>query len=251
VTVAAPLADWVLGSSGTDWLDAAVSAAFDPSWNLSHRTAIWAVIVTALFLSGVGFPLPEDIPLTLAGFTTFKQANDQFVLLSFVAAFAAATVPILLGDTLAYTLGKRYGFGLRGRFRFVERLLSEARMARAQRWFDHWGAFTIFLARQVAGVRFVTFFMAGTMRMPLRKFIFFDFLGCLVSVPIWLGLGALASRYGEEWMHSAVSKVGGGFIVFVALAVTILVIVARRRRAPVHAGPAPTVSVAAPAAKEE
>ena len=47
-------------------------------------------------------------------------------------------------------------------------------------------------------MRFVTFFMAGSMRVPVPRFLGFDFLGCVVSVPVWLTLGTLASRYGEN-----------------------------------------------------
>ena len=51
-------------------------------------------------------------PLTLAGFTTIKQANDQFVLHNYVTTFALVVIPILLGDLIAYGLGRRYGLGL-------------------------------------------------------------------------------------------------------------------------------------------
>jgi membrane protein DedA with SNARE-associated domain len=206
-----------------------VAALFDPTWNVENRRTIWTIIVTVLLLSGVGFPLPEDIPLTLAGFTTFKQANDQVVMWHFATAFAAVTTPILIGDVLAYGLGRRFGFGIRDSFSPLKRVLSDKRMARVQRWFDNYGSFTIFLGRQVAGVRFVTFFTAGTMRVPLVKFVFYDFLGCLVSVPVWLSLGVLASRYGEEWLRTAMRKVGSGFFVGVVVTILVFVLVTRLR----------------------
>jgi membrane protein DedA with SNARE-associated domain len=245
VGLTAAIALWVLGTGDASWLDTAISTAFDPAWNVEHAPKIWGLIVTVLFLSGLGFPLPEDIPLSLAGFTTFRADRDVFQPGSFAVAFVIVTIPILLGDVIAYSLGRRYGFGLRNRFRFLARAISESRMARAQRWFDHYGAFTIFLGRQVAGVRFVTFYMAGTMRVQLKKFVFFDFLGCLVSVPVWLSLGALASHYGEEWLHSVAQKVGGGFALVALLAFALLFLVARTRKKPTHA-PAPAVTLAKP-----
>jgi len=193
-----------------------VALAFDPAWNLEHRFVIFGAIVGVLFLSGVGLPLPEDIPLTLAGFTTIKQAGDRFVPAHYLLAFALVVIPILLGDLVTYSLGRRFGLDLRERVGFVRRLLSPARLARVPAWFDRYGAFAIFLGRQVAGVRFVTFFIAGTMRVPLQSFLAFDFLGCVVSVPIWLSLGALASRYGEGWLRAAMSR-ASHTILFVAL----------------------------------
>lgn len=207
-----------------------VSTVFDPAWNVEHRLLIGAVIVIVLFVSGVGLPLPEDIPLTLAGFTVIKQAGDVFVFSHYVFTFVAVVIPILGGDIIAYSLGRRYGLGLTERVHLLRRTLTPARLARVRHWFDRYGAFAVFLGRQVAGVRFVTFFTAGSMHVPLPRFVFFDFLGCLVSVPVWLTLGTLASRYGEPWLRGAMHRVGNG-ILFIALALIILLVVVSRLRA--------------------
>ncbi len=206
-----------------------IAAVFDPSWNLAHRTVIWGSILSVLFMSGLGLPLPEDVPLTLAGFTTFKQSGELFVLWHFAVAFGAVVIPILAGDLIAYSMGRRFGFGLRDRIGVLRRILSDKRLRRVQHWFDNYGSFTIFLGRQVAGVRFVTFFTAGTMRVPPARFVLFDFLGCLVSVPVWLTLGVLASRYGELWLHTALRKVGGGFMIGALLAFGILLLIVKLR----------------------
>jgi membrane protein DedA with SNARE-associated domain len=206
-----------------------IAAAFDPAWNVEHRVAIFATIVTLLFLSGIGLPLPEDIPLTIAGFTTIKQAHDQFVFAHYLTTFATVVVPILLGDLVAYALGRRYGLGLTERIGALRRVLSAARVARVQRWFDRYGGFAVFLGRQVAGVRFVTFFTAGSMRMPIPRFLGFDFLGCVVSVPIWLTLGTFASRYGEAWLHAAMSRASHTILLVVVLLVAALVVITKLR----------------------
>jgi membrane protein DedA with SNARE-associated domain len=206
-----------------------IAIAFEPEWNLEHRLVIFAAIVGLLFVSGVGLPLPEDIPLTLAGFTTIKQANDHFVLGHFLTTFVIVVIPILLGDLIAYGLGNRYGLGLRERISILRRTLSPPRLARVQAWFDRYGAFAVFLGRQVAGVRFVTFFMAGSMRVPLPKFVGFDFLGCLVSVPVWLTLGALASRYGEAWLHAAMGRASHTILLIAVVLIVVLALVTKLR----------------------
>lgn len=211
-------------------LESIVDAVFDPDWNATHRVKIWAFIVGSLFLSGIGLPLPEDLPLMASGFTTYKQAQDTFVFWHYVVTFLTVTVPILAGDLCAYALGRRYGFGLRDRVRFIGRALSDDRIARVKHWYDEYGSFTVFLGRQVAGVRLVTFYTAGTMRMSLAKFVLWDFLGCLVSVPVWLTLGTLAARFGREWMQAASGKIGLGFLGLVLLAAVGLVLFDRRRK---------------------
>jgi membrane protein DedA with SNARE-associated domain len=206
-----------------------IGAAFDPAWNVEHRFVIFAAIAMLLFLSGIGLPLPEDIPLTIAGFTTIKQAHDQFVFVDYLTTFVVVVIPILLGDLIAYTLGRRYGLVLPERIGVLRRVLSARRLGRVRRWFDRYGSFAVFLGRQVAGVRFVTFFTAGSMRMPVPRFLAFDFLGCVVSVPIWLTLGTLASRYGEVWLHAAMSRASSTLLLVVVLLVVALAVVTKLR----------------------
>lgn len=217
------------------WFASLLDKLFDPAWNEANRTTIWPVILCILALTGVGLPTPEDIWLTLAGFTTYKQSGDQFVFWHFVITFFACAIANLIGDSGAWWLGKTFGFGIRDRFRFMKRMLSDKRLKKVQGWFDNYGSFTVFLGRQVAGIRFVTFFTAGTMRMPLSRFLLFDFLGCLISIPVWLTLGALASIHGKEWLQQASTTAGGGFLAGgVLLLVVFLVVVkiraVRRRR---------------------
>lgn len=217
------------GAQQCAFLEGIAASVFDPAWNVDHRIAIFAAIVGVLFLSGVGLPLPEDIPLTLAGFTTSVQAGRSFVLVHYLMTFAIVVVPILLGDLVAYALGRRYGLGLRERIGFLRRALSPPRLARVRAWFGRYGAFAVFLGRQVAGLRFVAFFTAGAMRVPLPTFVGFDFLGCLVSVPVWLTLGALASRYGEVWLYAATSRTGHAMLLVVLLLLVVLVLVTLSR----------------------
>ncbi|MCB9932435.1 MAG: DedA family protein [Planctomycetes bacterium] len=217
------------GESG--WLQTVYATLFDPAWNQEHASTIWLVITGVLVLTGIGLPTPEDIWLTLAGFSAYKQAGDQFVWYYFAGAFAATTVAILIGDTGAWWLGRRFGFGIRDRVKIMRKLLTEKRLRRVQGWFDNYGSWTVFLGRQVAGVRFVTFFSAGTMRMSWWRFMLFDFLGCLVSIPLWLTLGGLASIYGREWLEKASRTVGGGMLAAAVAALVVFVIVVKVRSA--------------------
>jgi membrane protein DedA with SNARE-associated domain len=221
------------GSAGPgahdSFVEQLILVAFDTTWNSENRVAIFAVIAVLLFLSGVGLPLPEDIPLTVAGFTTFEQANEQFSLGHYVTTFVMVVIPILLGDLIAYWLGHRFGLRLRERVGFIRRAVSPARLARVQAWFDRFGAFAVFLGRQVAGVRFVTFFTAGTMRVPLPTFVGFDFIGCVVTVPVWMTLGTLASRYGEPWLRATMSRASHTILLVTIVLVLVLVLVTKLR----------------------
>ena len=209
--------------------DSIVASLFDPAWNHEHGPAIWAIIVGALFASGLGLPLPEDIPLTLSGFTTAIRDEGHFVFAHYLTTFLIVVVPILTGDLCAYWLGRRFGLPLRHRFKLFRRAITKKRLRRVKSWFARYGSFTVFMGRQVAGVRFVTFFMAGTIRMSVWKFVLFDFLGCMVSVPVWLTLGYFAARHGREWLSVASSRTGMVFLSVVVVIVAVFVWRLRRK----------------------
>jgi membrane protein DedA with SNARE-associated domain len=247
------------------WVASWIDRFFDPAWNIAHGPTIWAVILVILVSTGVGLPTPEDIWLTLAGFSAYKQAGDRFVWYYFVAAFCACTTANLIGDSGAWWLGRRYGFAIRDRFKFMRRLLNEKRMIKVQGWFDNYGNWTVFFGRQLAGIRFVSFFTAGTMRVPWHKFVLFDFLGCFVSIPVWLTLGALAAIYGKEWLQKASSTAGGSILGAAVVAIVIFLVVVKiraNRRAreaekllaadvPLGTDTAPKAKASAPAAPVE
>jgi membrane protein DedA with SNARE-associated domain len=69
------------------------------------------------------------------------------------------------------------------------------------------------------------------MRVPLHKFMLYDFLGCLVSIPIWLTLGALASIYGREWLDRASGWAGGTLLAAFAVAIIVFLVVIKVRGA--------------------
>src|SRR5690606_6006250 len=51
------------------------------------------------------------------------------------------------------------------------------------------------------------------MRMPYRKFIFWDYIGCFISIPVWLTIGALLNE-NEEWIGEKLTTFKYGFIAF-------------------------------------
>ncbi|MHC4839955.1 MAG: DedA family protein [Planctomycetota bacterium] len=213
----------------TGWLEGVVDKLYDPVWNQEHSTTIWVAILCILAATGIGLPTPEDIWLTLAGFSAYMQAGEKFVWYYFVIAFMVCATANLIGDSGAWILGKKYGFGIRNRFKFMKKILSEKRMRKVQGWFDNYGSWSVFFGRQVAGIRFVTFFTAGTMRMPYWRFIFFDFMGCFFSIPLWFTLGALGAIYGREWLEKATGQAGGWVLLAGVVALVIFLIVVKSR----------------------
>jgi membrane protein DedA with SNARE-associated domain len=111
----------------------------------------------------------------------------------------------------------------------VRWFLPRKRQARVRRSFFLHGKKTVFFARFVAGLRIGVYAYAGQHGMLWRRFVFLDFLGCVVSVPtsIWLGKFVAqkladpeqAARKAEElmseghyWLYVVLGVLVGSFV---------------------------------------
>ncbi len=170
---------------------------------------VWIGIGLILITTGVGLPTPEDIWLTLAGFMTYhsgffgmRPGEPGFDVFHFAMALLYCALCNVIGDSTCWWLGRTYGLPIRDRFKLFKRLLSDRRYTKVKWWFRRYGNATVFIGRQMAGVRFVTFFTAGTVRMPISRFMLWDFIGCFVSIPVWFVLGSLGYVHQDllrEW----------------------------------------------------
>jgi membrane-associated protein len=151
----------------------------------------WAV-AAALLLENAGVPVPGETVLLLASFLAYSQRELRLPLV-IVVGIIAATV----GDGLGFALGRFGGRALLERHRRMFRV-SESVLARGEQLFERYGAFTVFFARFVFGMRVVAGPMAGALRMPWKKFAAFNFLGAVVWVSTISTAGYLFGRHWER-----------------------------------------------------
>ena len=127
--------------------------------------------------------LPGDSLLFVAG--TLAAAGDMYI----HGLFAALAAASFLGDNTNYWIG-RY-VGPRVFTREGSRLLNPDHLARTQRFYDRYGAKTVFFARFVPIVRTFAPFVAGIGRMHYPRFLFFSFSGSIA----WVGSLAYAGYF--------------------------------------------------------
>jgi len=151
----------------------------------------WAV-AAALLLENAGVPVPGETVLLLASFLAYSQRELRLPLV-IVVGIIAATV----GDGLGFALGRFGGRALLERHRRIFRV-SESVLARGEQLFERYGAFTVFFARFVFGMRVVAGPMAGALHMPWKKFVAFNFLGAVVWVTTISMAGYLFGRHWER-----------------------------------------------------
>ncbi len=137
---------------------------------------------TLLLLCGLGFPLPEEAALIGAGIL-LHRGQVEFGRVTLVCSAA-----ILLGDSLPYWIGHRYGMRAL-EIPWVGRVLHPERFQRLQRRFDEHGNWATFVCRFLPMFRIPGYFIAGTMGMRYLRFLALDAVGVVLTVPVSIYLG--------------------------------------------------------------
>ena len=179
----------------------------------------YLIVFGILLACGLGFPLPEDVPLIAAGYLIWDGTMDWF------PALFVTLLGVLLGDTILFFLGRKLGLRIL-RQKSLEKIFKPAKVRRTRAYFRKYGDKIVFFARFVAGFRSVAFFMSGAMHMKYRRFILLDALAAFLSVPIWIGLGyGLGHFFGDEISQilKSMKEVKIAFTVFVFSIVLVVV----------------------------
>lgn len=135
-----------------------------------------------LLLCGLGLPLPEDIALLAGGFLVHRGVTQ------YPMTLAVSLVGVVAGDNWLFYLGRRFGTGLVSYFE-IGRPASQRRIDWLKDFMRRHGHRTIFYARFLAGVRALVYLTAGSLGVSPGRFVFYDLLGALISVPIVVSLG--------------------------------------------------------------
>lgn len=138
-------------------------------------------------------PLPSEISLPFTGFLVSKGVFS-FPLVVFVAATGDVVGSVVLygigfylEETLIINLFKKHGKYL---------LLTERDYHKASGWFNRYGDKIIFFGKLLPGPRYIISLPAGAVKMDLKKFLLYSFLGSLVWCSSMTYIGVY---FGNQW----------------------------------------------------
>jgi membrane protein DedA with SNARE-associated domain len=142
-----------------------------------------------MLLESMGILIPSEAISPFAGYLVSQGQIGLF------GAVSAGVLGNLAGSWIAYLIGLWGGRELWFHYgRYVG--VRQHHLILAEKWFDKYGEFTVFISRCLPVVRTFISFPAGTARMNFAKFTFYTFLGC---VPWVFALTYLGYLLGENW----------------------------------------------------
>jgi membrane protein DedA with SNARE-associated domain len=140
-------------------------------------------IFVGIILTGLGLPMPEELPIVLGGALAGWDKAYWWIMLPVCIA------GVIIGDSCLYFIGRWYGPRLL-KFGWVKRrLLPPDRVARIEKNFKDYGVRILLFARLTPGIRAPIFLTAGLTRLPLGRFILADGIYAVPGVSILFFLG--------------------------------------------------------------
>jgi membrane protein DedA with SNARE-associated domain len=186
--------------------------------------------VFALMLVDAVFPAASEPVMVYSGAVASGAFVGQDVVLAGheIEEGLPAYLAMASAGTIGYTIGSLLGWwiGMRGGRPFLERHgrwlhLNEARLDRAERWFDRWENWAVFLGRITPVVRSFVSIPAGLFGAPIARYTVLTLIGSAIWCFALAGAGwALGSQW--EDFHEAFRYVDYAIVVAIVAGVALL-----------------------------
>jgi len=135
----------------------------------------------------LGAQVSEDLTCIAGGILASQGV------IAFAPAVFACLAGIVIGDLLLFFTGRWLGRPALKRAP-LRWLMNERDVEIAERWFHRRGPALIVLTRFIPGSRLPTYFAAGALKAPIRKFIFFFVLAAAIWTPMLVGLSLVLGK---------------------------------------------------------
>jgi membrane-associated protein len=178
-------------------------------------TFLFMMAETSLF---IGLVVPGDVAVLISGVTVDSPAE-------YFSLVAVAATGAMLGETLGYFLGRR--FGPRIRTSQLGMKLGEDRWAHAERLASGQNTgWALVTSRFVPMLHSIVPVVAGTLGMSYLRFIAWEAAACTVWAATYLGIGSLAGSA----FHDHGSRIGYAVSAVLVLVILTAATVSRKVR---------------------
>jgi membrane protein DedA with SNARE-associated domain len=153
-----------------------------------------------VFIGNLGIPVPEETVLLAAGFLAGRHSMDLRTL--YAVGIASAVTGDSVGFLVGWTGGQKLLEQLAQKYQYVRRHYDRLRT-----FFRAHGNRAVFLARFVAGARFMAGPMAGATGMPFWHFLGWNLLGACIWCPSVITVGYFLGNQ-LDWVARVAHRAG-------------------------------------------
>ncbi len=142
-------------------------------------------VFIALVAAGVGFPIPEEVPVVTGGVLVGNNQDE----LRWWIMLPVCIAGVVISDGLLYSIGRFWGPRLL-EYRWIKtRLLTEERLQHIEDNFRRYGVKILLFARFLPAIRSPIFITAGLMRLSFTRFLIADGIYAIPGVSLLFFLG--------------------------------------------------------------
>jgi membrane protein DedA with SNARE-associated domain len=154
----------------------------------------YLVLFLGLFAESLALPFPGELAMAISGHMN-NLGSFSIPYIIFYSYFGA-----IVGTTFTYYLGYKLGtpfFEKYGRYFF----LSQVRLVKITEWFDKYGDKLILVSYFIPGLRHFTGYVSGILRVRLRTFFFYNYIGGFLWVLTYVMIGKVFGQNIEKLLH--------------------------------------------------
>ncbi|UUV17283.1 DedA family protein [Fusobacteria bacterium ZRK30] len=104
----------------------------------------------------------------------------------------------IIGDNISYFIGRKYGMKLYetfSQYRFFKKFINKKNYDRGVTYFMKTGPVSVFLARFMGPVSWITPFISGVYAMDYKKFFIYNFFGVILGIGQFIVAGYFGGKY--------------------------------------------------------
>ncbi|MBV7274025.1 VTT domain-containing protein [Clostridium sp. PL3] len=176
----------------------------------------YIVLLVALMLELIAFPLPGEVLMTYCGFLINQQKLNWFssIVLAASGAIIGVTISYFIGKILGVKFFKRYGHYIH---------LGPDKLDKTSIWFNKYGNRLLVISYFIPGVRHITGYFSGTTEISYKKFALNAYTGAFIWTATFISLGKVLGTNWEKY-HRMITKylIIGGLIIALIIIVIYL-----------------------------
>jgi len=187
-------------------------------WSALALVFILPALESSVFL---GFVIPGETAVVVGGFLAYEHR------VSFPGVLAAAILGAIIGDSIGFWVGERWGDALLGRL--PKRLIKPEHVVQGKETIQRLGGRAVFTGRWVSVLRALVPGLCGTSRMPYRTFLLWNAIGGITWATGYTLLGFLAGSAWQKVEHYT-SVVSYGLLGAIVVVIVGVVVFKHRRQ---------------------